>query len=411
MARSLGLTAYRALARKGDLSQEALDLPRPEGSLVWIHASEPGNLLAVHDLSKRLLLVIEDLSVLITLPQSALPAGGHVPQPTDPRISQIILAGDHPATVSAFLDHWRPTLGIWVWGGLKPNLILEASDRGCPLFLIDADVDGLDRRQNRWLPDLTRQVLSQFSAVLARSEAGYRRLVGLGLSPYNVEQTSPLLAGGQVLGCDEGDLADLSGVMGGRPAWFATNVLPREVPTVLAAHRQASRLSHRLLLILQPSQPGEGEDAARHAADMGLHVSRWDNGDYPDEITQVLLAGDPAARGLFFRVAPLSFLGSTLVPGETAIDPLDAAALGSAILYGPKVRHFMPSYSRLAAAGAARIVNDADALGAAVTSLNAPDHAAAMAHAGWDVISQGAALTDKVIDLVQETLDARASRS
>ena len=91
-------------------------------------------------------------------------------------------------------------------------------------------------------------------------------------------------------------------------------------------------------------------------------------------------------------------------------DPLDAAALGSAVLYGPKVRHYMASYSRLAAAGAARIVNDSDALGAAVSTLIAPEHAAAMAHAGWDVISQGAALTDRVLDLVQDALDLEAAR-
>ena len=30
-----------------------------------------------------------------------------------------------------------------------------------------------------------------------------------------------------------------------------------------------------------------------------------------------------------------------------------------------------------------------------------------MAHAGWDVISEGAALTDRISDLVQDTLDAQ----
>ena len=411
MARSLGLAAYRALARKGELSQEALDLPRPEGALAWIHASEPGNLLAVQDLAQRMLQVIDDLSVLITLPQSALPSTGQLLQPNDDRIQQITLPGDHPTTVASFFDHWQPALGIWIWGALKPNLILEAADRRCPLFFIDADADGMDRRQNRWLPDLTRQVLSRFDAVFARSDAGYRRLVQLGLSPYVIEQTSPLVAGGQVLPCSETDLTELAAAMGGRPAWFAANVLPEEVPTVLAAHRQASRLSHRLLLILQPSARAQADEAARIASELGLQVSRWENGDVPDDTTQLLIAEDTGSQGLFFRVAPVTFLGSTLIAGENAVDPLCAAALGSAILYGPKVRHFLPSYTRLAAAGAARIVNDADALGAAVTSLIAPDHAAAMAHAGWDVISQGAALTDKVIDLVQETLDARADRS
>ncbi len=67
-------------------------------------------------------------------------------------------------------------------------------------------------------------------------------------------------------------------------------------------------------------------------------------------------------------------------------------------------RH-LPSYSRLAEAGAARIVNDVDSLTSAVSQLIAPDRAAAMAHAGWDIVSAGAAMTDMVVDLVLDRID------
>ena len=84
-----------------------------------------------------------------------------------------------------------------------------------------------------------------------------------------------------------------------------------------------------------------------------------------------------------------------------------AAGLGSAVLYGPNVRNHLNAYSRLASAGAARIVNDANALGVAVARLIAPDHAATMALAGWQVASESAAVTDRIVDLVQDALDQR----
>ncbi len=65
----------------------------------------------------------------------------------------------------------------------------------------------------------------------------------------------------------------------------------------------------------------------------------------------------------------------------------------------------LDAYSRLAAAGAARIVKDADGLGSAVLRLIAPDLAASMAHSGWEVVSEGAEVIDSVIDLVQSALD------
>jgi 3-deoxy-D-manno-octulosonic-acid transferase len=410
MARSLGLAAYRALARRGEAQLDAPIAPRPAGQLVWIHAGETRNLLAVQDLAMRIVTARRGVSVLITTPDDYAATPPTILRPQGD-VFQIKAPSEHPAAIAAFLDHWAPNVGIWVWGGLKPNLIFDAAQRNCPLFLIDADVDGIELRQSRWLPDLTRRVLAAFDTVIARSEAGHKRLIQLGLNDTKVQQTTALLAGGQVLGCVDSDLNDLAAAMSGRPAWFATQVLSKEIPIVLAAHKQALRLSHRLMLILQPATSALADTAVDLAAEQNMTLTRWDDGHFPDETTQVLITGEPADRGLFFRVAPVSFLGTTLVQGKGGCDPLDAASLGSAILYGPKVRHYLPSYSRLAAAGAARIVNDADALGTAVSTLIAPDHAAKMAFAGWDVISKGAALTDKVIDLVQDTLDIEMSRT
>ena len=205
--------------------------------------------------------------------------------------------------------------------------------------------------------------------------------------------------------CVETDLADLSATCVGRSIWFANGVQTDEMQTVLAAHRQALRLSHRLLLVLRPGDTLDLDTAMEMTRSQDFRTLSWDDGSFPDEATQVLITQDPRDVGLFYRIAPVSFLGGSLVAGHTSVDPLEAAALGSAILYGPRVGRNLQSYSRLATAGAARIINDSSALGMAISRLVAPDQAATMAHAGWDVISAGAALTDRITDLVQDTLD------
>jgi 3-deoxy-D-manno-octulosonic-acid transferase len=412
MARSLGLTAYRALVRRKGAETTQPVTARPEGELVWIHAPEPGSLVAVLDLAARLCTMRYGLKVLITVPQDT-PLPDPQDQSTVAPENEVIIVhqpSEHPDNVAAFLEHWHPNTCLWLWGALRPNLVLACSERGCPMILLDADAKGFDRRRDRWLSDLTRRMLPHFDSVLARSEKGKRRLVQLGRASAGVEITSPLVAGGQALTCADTDVSDLTEALGGRPVWFAVTAHRDEVSTILAAHRQAMRYSHRLMLILMPAHP---QDAAgvMQAAEEGKFILRnWDEGGYPDDTTQILVASDPVDRALFFRIAPVSFMGSSLVPDPGGFDPFEAAALGSAVLYGPKVRDFMPSYKRLAAAGAARIVNDAAALGTAVSHLIAPDQAAAMAHAGWDVISQGAELTDKVVDLVQDALDRELVR-
>jgi 3-deoxy-D-manno-octulosonic-acid transferase len=409
MARSFGLAAYRAFAGRGGAVPFTPVADRPNGELVWCHAPEPGSLLAIQDLAARLCRSRSGLRVLITLPKddikTELPHSAHADVLID------FLPSDHPTSVAGFLDHWRPNACIWAWGRLRPNLIIASAQRRCPLFLIDADNEGFDGRRDRWLRDFTRDLIKNFSAIMARSEAGFQRLVRLGVARDSIEMTPALQAGGQALPCIESDLADLSAALVGRPVWFANQILEEELGTVLTAHRQALRLSHRLLLVLMPADPSLVHAFAKRLEDQDFRVLRWGDAGYPDSSTQVMLTDDPAEIGLFYRLAPVSFLGSSLTNGPGGCDPFEAAALGSAILYGPKVRRFLPSYTRLATEGAARIVNDATALGTAVSRLIAPDQTAVMAHAGWDVISRGAALTDKVIDLVQDTLDLQEART
>ncbi|MEP3676366.1 glycosyltransferase N-terminal domain-containing protein [Sulfitobacter sp.] len=404
MAHSLGLSAYRALARRGEARLPDISLPRPEGEVLWIHCAQSEGFLAVLDLAQRQLASNPELSVIITLPKHSNtngPEGGMVPD----RIIVSRICDDHPASVAAWLDHWAPDCGIWTWGDLHPNLILAAAEKSCPMFLIDADSAGFDRRRDRWLPDVARSLLPLFASVMARTPAAARRLMQLGLSREDVEVTTSLQAGGQVLGCSETDLADLSATCIGRSIWFANGVQPGELQTVLAAHRQALRLSHRLLLVLRPAGALGPQEACDQAKLQDFRVLNWDDGNFPDEATQVLITEDPRDVGLFYRMAPVSFLGGSLVAGHSGVDPLEAAALGSAILYGPRVGRNLQSYSRLATAGAARIINDSAALGMAISRLVAPDQAATMAHAGWEVITEGAALTDRITDLVQDAMD------
>ncbi|TMM52408.1 3-deoxy-D-manno-octulosonic acid transferase [Sulfitobacter sabulilitoris] len=408
MGRSPGLAAYRAWTRRADDPEFRACTARPAGEMVWLHAPEPGNLLAIHDLAQRLCAARYDLSVLITLTNPDLADATTRRSALDKRIIIDRAPSEHPECAKAFVTHWAPDMGIWSWGGLRPNLIQAALDQGCAMVLIDADTGGFDGRRDRWLPDVARSILSKFSSVLARSTPAARRLEQLGLDRASIQVTPPLQAGGQALPCDDADVTDLSSALAGRPVWLANAVQMAEVPTVLSAHRTALRLSHRLLLILHPAPGCNLDEIAGAANKQGFRTLNWDSGSYPDDSTQILLADDPRDLGLFYRVAPVAFLGSSLSPGHGGCDPFEAAALGSAVLYGPNVRRYMPFYTRLAQAGAARIVNDSHALGTAVTRLIAPDQAATMAHAGWDVISQGAALTDTVIDLVQEGLDARA---
>ncbi|MEP2642481.1 glycosyltransferase N-terminal domain-containing protein [Roseobacter sp.] len=410
MGRSLGMTAYRALSRRSAARSFDPSGPRPKGELIWLHAADTSNHLAAQDLAQRLCRTRDGLQALITFPdQNSLDKARATTPPESPVFLDHV-PSEHPSAVRAFLRNWAPDMGVWIWGGLRPTLLHELHQTDCPMALIDADTRGFDGRRDRWLPDLTRELLSEFVGIMVRNTATEQRLQVLGIRPRHMQVTAPLQAGGQALPCDETDLNEMATALSGRPVWLATFVQDDEASVIFAAHRQAVRYSHRLLLILHPAQRGSVARLTQQAEAQGFRVGAWPSPGEPSEAVQVMIAEDALDLGLFYRLAPVSFLGSSLQAGHGGCNPFEAAALGSAVLYGPNVRRYLPFYTRLANAGAARIVKDAASLGSAVTRLIAPDQAAAMAHAGWDVISHGAEMSDDVIALVEDTLDARLER-
>ena len=406
MGPSLSLAAYRAFVRRGPTPNYTPSRPRPNGELVWAHATSATRLTALVDLGGRLAILRGNLHVLITCDPDLVPAAAcaRAGKIQDACFTEILPA-DHPATVAQFLDHWSPDACVWTGGFLRPNLNLETVVRKVPEFLIDASADGFDSRKERWFPEVSRRLLSEFSAVMAESEDAKQRLISLGLSAEDIQLTAPLRAGALPPPCNQTEFDAFASHLLGRPVWLAAEIQPEEVPRILTAHRQAARRAHRLLLIMVPASANE--HLAAQVAAKGFPVADWSAGTLPDDGTQVLVANSSDDLGLWYRLAPLAFLGSSLVPGYGGRDPFAAAALGSAILYGSNVGDHLEAYSRLAAAGAARIVKDADGLGTAVLRLIAPDLAASMAHSGWEVVSEGAELTDRIIDLVQSALDER----
>ena len=104
-------------------------------------------------------------------------------------------------------------------------------------------------------------------------------------------------------------------------------------------------------------------------------------------------------------------MAASLQPQMPGQNPLDALALGSVLLHGPGTGHHQPIYAQLAQRGAAEQVKDAAELAQKVIHLSAPDMAAEMALAGWTAVTEGAEMTDQLIERAQDMLDLREEQN
>lgn len=401
--RVLSLQAYLAYSRSGAaFSGPWRDkLPeRPEGPVIWMHGAPLEQGRGLVNLCKRLQLQHPEAAVFLT---GDMPETGGLPG-----MQHCALPPERQSDCDAFIKALRPDVLLWSATRLRPALLNAARDSGTHMIGL-AQTDPWHCAAPRWLPDPTLATLDLFDNLHCASESQMRILRRGGVNPDLLQRFAPLLECGPPLPCTEGAQEELAGLLTGRPIWLAARCRADEAGDILRAHRRASRLAHRLLLILAPQEEREYPAIAEMAKGAQMRVCHWDSGDMPDENTQVILLETPDELGLWFRLAPLAFLGGSLMPGHGGSDPYEAASLGTAILYGANVGNYLQAYSRLVTAGAARIVRDMDSLSAAVSHLVAPDQAASMAHAGWEVVSSAADVTDAVIAEIAERLDALAA--
>jgi 3-deoxy-D-manno-octulosonic-acid transferase len=99
-----------------------------------------------------------------------------------------------------------------------------------------------------------------------------------------------------------------------------------------------------------------------------LRVARRSAGDAITDDIQVYLGDTIGEMGLYLRLTEIAFVGRSLT-STGGQNPLEPAALETAVLAGPNVQNFRDSYKRLIDDGNARLVKDKEMLAAGVSYL------------------------------------------
>ena len=399
MGRSLSLALYMASAARGGPGPEVARPRRPQRRIVWLHAGADSALASLVQLAGRLVRENPALSLLVTAEDKA-PDVGNFPEGT----LADVLPPDRLACIRPFLDHWRPDLLILAGESLPPALIVECHDRSVPLMLADFQMTAAAAAAWRWRRGMAGSLLGRFRRILARDAESAMRLRRLAGRDVPIEAAGRIEETTEPLPANEAERASIAELLHARPVWLAAACPESEEEAVLAAHANAMRIAHRMLLILVPADPARiGPLAERIAKDNWVCAFRTRD-EEPEPAVQAYIVEGMSELGLWYRLAPVTYMGGTLTEGGTGRNPFEPAALGSAILHGPHPGPYPAAYARLSAAVAARKVMNAGQLADAVADLIAPDKAATLAHNAWAISSGGAEVAEHVVEVILDVL-------
>ena len=142
-------------------------------------------------------------------------------------------------------------------------------------------------------------------------------------------------------------------------------------------------------------------------AERGFRVRLRSTGELPRADDQIYVADTLGELGLWYRVAPVSFVGGSMVKSG-GHNPYEPALLESAIVHGPHLFNFSQDFGRLESAGATIRVTSAKELADAVDRTGDPDLTKRMTRAALEVCADGDAIVDRAVDAIIARLPPRA---
>ncbi len=161
---------------------------------------------------------------------------------------------------------------------------------------------------------------------------------------------------------DEGVLKLTQEMIGKRPVIVAASTHQgEEIAVIQRRTGDCERKFPTLLTVIVPRHPVRGQSIADIAQVAGQSVALRSQRAQPMPDIGVYVADTLGELGLFYRLAPIVFMGGSLAE-HGGQNPIEAIRLGAAVLHGPHVWNFAEIYGTLDEARGANLVQDEEAL-------------------------------------------------
>lgn len=265
----------------------------------------------------------------------------------------------------------QPDQIILIEGELWPEHLAQARARGIPAHLINGRISDRSFARHQRFRTFSKFLFSHFTLLAASSEEDARRFRELGQTPIVTGNLKFDVAGEAMSPAERRQLRTELG-FGHEPrtlVLLGSSTWPGEESMLLAALGTLRAEGTDLRLLLVPRHSERRAEVLAEIKATGFAYHQRSTGSVAPENTVIHLADTTGELRRLTRVADLAFCGKSLAPHEGGQTPIEAAAAGVALLYGPQMSNFREICRGLEQAGAAQRVASAEAILPALRQL------------------------------------------
>ncbi len=315
---------------------------RPKGKLVWFHGASVGEILSIMPLVKKLEKNKEIKTILIT--SSTLSSEIIYKKNRSKKTIHQFFPIDSYFFTKKFLNHWQPSVAIFVDSEIWPNMYSNIKKRKTPLLLLNARIT--KKTFERWL------IFKKFSHfVFDKIDIAY---------PQNKEtqnylkklKVSKIKAIGN-LKFSENEKNDstqvdklLINTTKNRKVWCASSTHANEEIICGKIHLNLKKKYPNLLTIIIPRHIQRTNEIRSNLERINLNVVLRSSSTSIKRDTDIYLVDTYGETKTIYKTCNTVFLGGSLV-NHGGQNPIEAARLGSTIIHGPFINNFKEVYKFL----------------------------------------------------------------
>lgn len=378
--------------------------------VLWLHAVSVGEVNLCTQLIRALEPRIPNYKILVSTTTSTGMAEleKHLPS----HISKIYYPIDRLQHVKRAMNVIHPEAVVLVEAEIWPNFLWYMQRRRVPHFLVNARLSERSYRGYRRFGFLFRGLFAGFTGVGAQNEADAVRLRELGCRPEAVRVVGSLkfeaakLTERRVL--DVAGMLRQLGVAEGAPILVAGSTHAGEEAILGAMLMRLRKRFPDLFLIVVPRHHERGREAGEALSAAGVRFI------YRTEVTvqtrrgpgelDCLLVNTTGELRFFYTAADVVFVGKSLT-AEGGQNPIEPAALGKAVVFGPHMENFPQVVPQFLERGGAVQVADAAELERTCEALLAdPARRAAMGQRAQEVVRNNLGSLEKTVEMIVEHL-------
>jgi len=328
-----------------------------KGKLIWFHGSSVGEILSIVPLIEKLEKQKDIKQILVT--SSTLSSSTVLKKIKLKKTVHQFFPIDTSFLSKKFLDHWKPSLAIFIESEIWPNMILNLRKQSIPLLLLNARIT--KKSFDKWnsISSLSKDLFGSFESTYPQNIETKKYLKILGAK--KIKTLGNLKFAENEINKSNNLNKNIKNFFKSKKIWCASSTHNSEEKICAIAHKKLKQKYKNLLTIIIPRHIHRTKKIIEEIEDLGLNYHNHSSKNKIQNSTEIYLVDTYGETKSFFKICKTVFLGGSIIP-HGGQNPLESIRFGCNIIHGPNVDNFKEIYALLKNNKISRKINNSNQL-------------------------------------------------